>query len=104
MKLKKLITVAAISVTAGLAFIPAAHAGESGYPVLKSYGPEKTRAEVKQELKEAYEQGFLPVSDSAYPVLPQEKTPKTRAQIKNELEQSKRSSENKRIEREQYSG
>ncbi|ABR90657.1 Uncharacterized conserved protein [Janthinobacterium sp. Marseille] len=112
MKLNNLITVAAISVTTGIAFIPSANATnikiaqaeESNYPVLQSSGPAKTRAEVKQELKEAYEKGLMPASDSAYPILPQEKSMKTREQIKNELEQSKRSGERQRIERKQYSG
>lgn len=111
----KLITVTAISIVAGIASIPAAYAShaphieiaqaeESNYPVLQSYGPAKTRAEVKRELKEAYEKGLMSVRDSDYPVLPPEKSTKTREQIKQELEQSKRSGESKRIDRELYSG
>ncbi|MFC7286828.1 DUF4148 domain-containing protein [Herminiimonas glaciei] len=111
----KFITAAAISIVAGIALIPGAYANnasnvqiaqaeESNYPVLQSYGPAKTRAEVKRELKEAYEKGLMSVSDSDYPILPQEKNTKTREQIKQELEQSRRNGESKRIDRELYSG
>ena len=111
----KIIAATALSIVAGIAFIPAANAShassaqiaqaeESNYPVLQSYGPAKTRAEVKRELQEAYEKGLMSVSDSDYPILPQEKSTKTREQIKQELEQSKRSGESKRIDRELYRG
>lgn len=99
-----MLTVAA----SGIVLIPAAHAAhpnDSAYPpAKKSDAPGKTRAEVKTELKQAYEQGKLPIVDSQYPVLKDANQPKTREQVKKELNESKRDGEKQRLNQELYSG
>ncbi|RQO33504.1 DUF4148 domain-containing protein [Herminiimonas sp. KBW02] len=105
---KTLIAMLTVATASSLAVIPsaqAAHPNDSAYPpAQKSNAPGKTRAEVKAELKQAYEQGRLPVIDSNYPVLKDAKQPKTREQVKKEMEQSKRSGESGRLMQELYSG
>lgn len=105
---KNLIATLTVAAASSIILVPvanAAHPNDSAYPpAQKSNGPGKTRAEVKAELKQAYEQGKLPVVDSQYPILKDAKQPKTREQVKKEMEQSKRSGESNRLNQELYRG
>ncbi|ABR91736.1 Uncharacterized conserved protein [Janthinobacterium sp. Marseille] len=109
---KKLIAAIAISIASGAALahnaptnsFVLAQAEESNYPILPSFASTKTRAEVKAELLQARDNGLLATTDSDYPKLPAATSSKTRAQVKAELEQSKASDDDKRLDKEQYSG
>ncbi len=109
---KNLIAMLTVAIASGVVMLPSAnaamhkvvHENDSTYPILKSNGPAKTRDEVKAELRQAYEQGRLPIVDSQYPILKDAGKPKTREQVKKEMEQSKRSGESERLNQELYSG
>lgn len=68
---------------------------DSAYPALPKAQSQKTRAEVKQELIEAQQNGFLAINDSQYPVTVDAVSSKTRAQVLKELEQSRSSGDQK---------
>lgn len=111
---KKLIAFIVISIASGTSFsqtlntntLKLAQAEESthNYPILPLFTSTKTRTEVKAELQQARKNGLIETTDSDYPKLPWVTNGKTRAQVKSEIEQSKANGEQKRLDRELYSG
>lgn len=86
------------ALTLSLSTVPFAHAdsqnfSDSSYPTLPKAEHQKTRAEVREELAEARQNGTLSVIDSQYPEIPESAPGKTRMQVKSELQQSKASGE-----------
>ncbi|GGI16927.1 DUF4148 domain-containing protein [Oxalicibacterium faecigallinarum] len=97
---KFILAFAALSIsTAAFAHTDNLNFSDSAYPVLPKAESTKTRAQVKQELIEAKENGALDIPDSQYPGPMEVSTNKTRAQVQQELQQSKMNGEKSQMDK-----
>lgn len=100
---KKSIFALTLSIASAAVFVQVAHAGESNYPVLQQTSPEKSKAQVKEELREARANGKMDASDSSYPIIKSKPSTKTRDQVKAKLKEARASGEQQKLEA-QYGG